>query len=83
MDSLANRLKSIRQQRGLSARELATSAGLSHATVAAIEARGAGAGTGTIVKLAQVLGVDLTWLLTGTGSPFADEEQASTPNQAA
>lgn len=82
MDSLANRLKSIRQQRGLSARELATSAGLSHATVAAIEARGAGAGTGTIVKLAQVLGVDLVWLLTGAGSPCVEVEQSS-PTEAA
>ncbi len=70
---LSNRLAELRLRAGLSAAELGRLAGLSRATVAAIES-----GTrpdpvaSTVVALAQVLGGRVSYLLNGEGLPPSD-----------
>jgi transcriptional regulator with XRE-family HTH domain len=68
--TLPGRVKYARTLRGLTARDLGKSAGLSHATISAIEnsAEGDGVRIGTARELARVLDVRPEWLAFGIGA---------------
>lgn len=70
MDDVALRLQSQLDAQGLSARALSVKAGLSGRHVSKILERGGGGASGeTLVKIAAALGVSISWLLTGAGTP--------------
>lgn len=66
---LADRLKWARERAGLDQYEVAARAGLSKATYNRLELD-KNKTTGRLVQIAEVLGVNPTWLGTGTGSHF-------------
>jgi len=64
--NIAERIRAIRTERGISATALSIRAGLSHAVVGHIEAgRTKDPGVGTLIALAVALEVPLDWLATG------------------
>lgn len=68
--SLAERVLWILKTRGLNARQLAIKAGLSHTYIGSlIKGNLSNLTQASAVKIATAGGVDLTWLLTGEGSP--------------
>lgn len=73
-ETVGHRLKRARKERGLSARELSLSAGLSPSLVQMIEdQRSRLPGLDTIEKLAMVLGVSTAWLAFGVGPQSRQE----------
>ncbi len=65
---IARRLKTARKKAGLSIRDLARQANLSHQAVVAIEGGGgAGSSVGTLGDLAEVLKIPAGWLAYGEG----------------
>lgn len=80
LSTLPGRLRYARTLRGMGSRELGAAAGLSHATVAAIEGRsdaGDGVSVGAVRELARALDVRPEWLAWGIGRPPRAEPAAS------
>jgi transcriptional regulator with XRE-family HTH domain len=80
MDTLGTRLKRTRERAGLSASELSQLAGLKNTSHVGMIERGArpGISATTAVGLAQALGCNVVWLVTGLGSePDYDTLRAS------
>lgn len=74
VDDIAQRIRDQIERQGLSARALSLRAGLSERHVGKLLERGAGnAEVETLMKIAQALGVNITWLLLGAGAPDAAE----------
>ena len=63
MEKLANRIKALREQRGLSQEALAAKAGVSRGYLARLETGRHDPTVGTVEKLAKALRVKLTDLL--------------------
>lgn len=72
-ETVGLRLKKVRKERGLSARELSVAAGLSPSVVQMIEDQRRLPGLDTIEKLAAALGVSTAWLGFGIGPQNRDE----------
>lgn len=70
LNGLGDRVKAARQDAGLSQADLARRVGISQASLAALE-KGATRNPKHLVQLANALGLDPTWLLTGTGRAIA------------
>lgn len=70
LTTLPGRVKYARTLRGLTSRDLGKAAGLSHATISALEnsAEGDGVRVGTVRELARVLDVRAEWLAFGIGA---------------
>lgn len=66
MNSLKDRLKKARLEKGISQKELATRIGRAQSAIAALES-GRNKESTNIATIAQVLGVDPVWLETGNG----------------
>lgn len=66
MDTIATRLKFLRDRKGWTQTQLAVAAGVGQSTVGNIEA-GIRAGKGSLIKLAKALDASLDWLIEGTG----------------
>lgn len=70
MDTIAERVKWIRAQTGLSARSIDALAGLTPGHTALVEGgHRSDPSAGTLTKLARALGVSLDWLSDGQGLP--------------
>jgi transcriptional regulator with XRE-family HTH domain len=69
LDTIAARVRFARQLSGFSARELSALAGLGSKTHVALIEDGERPDpqSSTVAKIAEALGVDAAWLLTGTG----------------
>lgn len=68
VDATRERLESVLKEKGWSLRELGRQAGIHEAHAVKLAERGlARAGSETVLKIADVLGVNLRWLLTGEG----------------
>ena len=72
MKNMGKRLKSARENAGLSQRELAKSSGVSQGMISQIEAGNKEGGLGTLEKLAQALGVSFEVLYRSEG-PTVDQ----------
>ena len=67
---IARRLSEKREAQGLTLRELADRSGVSHSSIALIEAnRGGRSGIDSVDALARALGVRPAWLAYGDGAP--------------
>jgi transcriptional regulator with XRE-family HTH domain len=81
---LGDRVKHVRQLRGLGSAELDRLAGAAIGTTSRLESkqRGKFGGTATTVaRVAKALGVSMQWLMTGQG-PMEETEQDPIPNRA-
>ena len=68
VDATTERLEAVLKEKGWSLRELGRKAGIHEAHAVKLAERGlARAGSETVLKIADVLGVNLRWLLTGEG----------------
>ena len=71
-DNLGNRLRFLRKNKGLSQIELSKKLGYkTSGSISNIEANRTPVDTETLCKLAEILDVDLHWLITGEVSPIA------------
>lgn len=68
MNTIALRLKFLREGKGWTQTQLAVAADVSQGTVGNIES-GARAGRGSLIKLAKALDASLDWLIDGIGEP--------------
>lgn len=68
MNTLAERMKAIRDQKGWSQTELARRSGVKQSFIGALEAKNQKT-SGFLPELAHALGVDAYWLKTGKGKP--------------
>lgn len=76
-EAMARRLRAARDEAGLTVRELAERADISHQTVVTYEAGGGGvAKLDTIKAIADVLGVRPGWLAYGDGPRRKKEQEA-------
>jgi transcriptional regulator with XRE-family HTH domain len=66
MDTLGKRLKKIREERGLTLRELGKLSHVSHSFIADIEADRSNPSINTLASLAETLGVDSNYFLEST-----------------
>lgn len=80
MNSLATRLRTVREEKNLSQGDLARKAGVSKSTVSSIE-QGRSKGTTLIVPIAKALGVREEWLVSGKGRREAPMSDRLTPDQ--
>jgi transcriptional regulator with XRE-family HTH domain len=69
MDTVGERLRHVRQQRGLTLEELATKAGLSKSFLWAVEQDRSGISGGRLLQVANALGASLDFLLRGEPAP--------------
>ena len=83
VESVADRLRWVLANRGLSGRGLSIKAQLSPNAVQKIIERGGSANGDSIAKLAHASGVSLGWLITGNGSPDDAPDTASPSNPVA
>lgn len=72
MNTIASRLKFLRDRKGWSQTQLAVVADVSQGTVGNIES-GKRAGKGSLIKLARVLDASLDWLIDGDGPMLMSE----------
>lgn len=77
MDTLAQRLRLSRKERGLTQAQLAEAAGVAQSDISKLE-RGEAQKTANLVRLAKALGVNPAWLDTGDG-PTAPEPSNVAP----
>lgn len=68
-DTIQNRLKDARREKGLTQREVADRAGISQPTYSALEGKD-GTGSKHLPKIAEVLGVRVRWLYSGEGPRY-------------
>lgn len=78
MDTLAKRLKSAREQAGLSQASLAKLIGTGQSTIGSIE-NGRNQGSGKLLQIARALNVLPEWLETGRGQMRPNKEADSQP----
>lgn len=71
MNTIASRLKFLRERKDWTQTQLAVAADVSQGTVGNIES-GARAGKGSLIKLAKALDASLDWLIDGVGSPVQE-----------
>lgn len=83
VESVADQLRWVLANRGLSGRGLSIKAQLSPNAVQKIIERGGSANGDSIAKLAHASGVSLGWLITGNGSPDDAPDTASPSNPVA
>ncbi|MBF0187395.1 MAG: helix-turn-helix transcriptional regulator [Magnetococcales bacterium] len=69
METIGERLKHIRNERGLTQDQLAQKAGIARQTIMAIE-RGQTQEPRKVLPLCQALGISLEWLLNGEGDIY-------------
>lgn len=67
MKTVSGRLRALRSEAGLSARELSALAGLAASHVSHIET-GKGCSSETLAEICRVLGVTMDWLYLGRGT---------------
>lgn len=80
MNTLQERLKFARNQKGMSQSQLGKAIGKSQSAIAALESGRNRESTNTIL-LAQVLGVSAMWLATGQGEMLPETEQSNVGEQ--
>lgn len=66
---IRDRLKSLRQKRGLSLNALGIAAGLTYTTIHNIETGRTVPGIDTVEKIADALGISPAWMAFGEGEP--------------
>lgn len=71
-DTIQNRLKDARREKGFTQREVAERAGISQPTYSALEGKD-GTGSKHLPKIAEVLGVRVRWLYSGEGPRYKGE----------
>lgn len=76
MNTLQERLKFARNQKGMSQSQLGKAIGKSQSAIAALES-GRNKESTNIILLAQVLGVSAIWLATGQGEMLSEAEQSN------
>jgi phage repressor protein C with HTH and peptisase S24 domain len=80
MATLGDRLKELRIRRGMSQVALAEKAQVSQTTIASIET-GRANGSKHLVAIADALGINYKWLLSGSYKPPEDEDSPSDANR--
>lgn len=75
--SIGKRIKEVREEKGISQKDLANFVGIKQPTLSALES-GKAKSTSNIASFAKKLGVNAYWLETGRGSKYlASEEEAA------
>ena len=65
MGQIGSKVKSLREQRGMTQKELAELVGVNQSFISDLEGNKKAPGTPTLMKLAEVFNVSIDWLLDG------------------
>lgn len=82
MEGIGKRLEDLMKKRGLTQRELASRSGVSESMISQLKNDTKGAKTETFLRLSEVLGCTVDYLLKGEPEPKEEEDEEYMPDVA-